>query len=133
MQVQPRRLGEGVNGMGMGNPEGEDNRGAGRQVEVIVETIIDLVEKAGGVEDRLGPGDKFFEFDAVGRGIVFEALGAFEGGLFEFAGALDAGVESADAEIEAFGFGAAEAVVLGEGQLREAGEGLIVGFGNGLS
>ena len=54
-------------------------------------------------------------------------------GFFEaVAGLVDELIEGGGAQVEAFGFGFADAVVFAEGELGEAFEGLIVGVVGGL-
>ena len=119
-EVEARAEVEGPEGVGMRDPDGEDDGGASRGEELEDEALGDFVEQGRSVENRLGPGVEVGQYDGIGLGIVFEA-----------AAAIDFAVEGGEAQAEAIGFGTAGAVVLGEGKLGEAVEGGVFGFGAG--
>jgi len=121
IKTQARAEVEGGEGVGVGGPEAEGIGSAGRQDEVKGITGSDLVQdvRAGlamlavhGFGPRLDGG----QLDGVGLGLEVE-LGAVFG---------DLGVEGFDAELEAFGFGAAGAVVFGRGEAGEEGKGVLI-------
>ncbi len=93
----------------MGGPEAEGIGSARRQEEVKGITGGDLVQDFGAIYG-LGPEFDGGQLDGVGLGLEVK-FGAVFG---------DFGVEGFDAEVEAFGFGASGAVVLGGGELGEA-------------
>jgi len=120
-EVKARGEGKSGEGMSVSGPEGQDHGGAGRQPEVNGVAIVDLVKEGRGVEDRLGPGLELFQTDVVGLGVIFQGTGAVHGII-----------EAGEAEVEAFGFGAADAVVLRERKTGKTLESGGVGFGQAL-
>jgi hypothetical protein len=100
--------------MGVRRPHGEDNRSACRQIEVKQGAFVDLVEEGWRVCDRLGPGFDEGEADFFGFGLVFAEAGDFDGII-----------EGEDAEAEAFGFVAADELVVDFGELGETGDGFL--------
>ena len=98
--------------MGVGGPEGHGIGRAGRQDEVEGVAAGDLVESFGAIH-RFWPRLDGRQLDGVGLRFQIEFSPTFG----------DFGVEGFDAEVEAFGFGAASAVVFGGGEAGEAGEG----------
>jgi len=115
-EVEARGSGKGGDGIGVRDPEGENDGGAGVEVEVKEEAVMDLVKEGGGVGDGFGPGGELGQDDGIGLGVVFEAAGAF-----------DFVIEGGEAEVEAFGFGAADVVVFDGGEAGEAAEVLFKG------
>jgi uncharacterized protein YunC (DUF1805 family) len=101
MEVEARGLVKGVENVGVSIPQSEGRAGAVAEGELQVEAGEDVGEDLGTV-DGLGPGFEVREFDSIGLGIVGE-LGAAASNL---------GIEGANAQSEAFGFGEANAVVL---------------------
>jgi hypothetical protein len=99
----------------MGGEQGEGIGGAGRQDNVEGEAAGDFVEDLGDVGDRVRPGLEGGEVNGVGVGVIKLSAEAF-----------DFCVEGAEAEVETFGFVAADVVVLDE---REPGETEEVGVG----
>jgi hypothetical protein len=118
--MEARRQGKGVDGMGVGGPEGEDNGGAIGQVSVVEVAVVNFVTESRRIENRLGPGNEVGQGDGVGVGVVLEGAGAGDGV-----------VEGGEAEVEALGFGVADEVVFDQGEPGEAEEGLGGGFGFG--
>jgi hypothetical protein len=79
-----------------------------------------VIEKSRSVGDGLVPGLDYGEVDFVGLNVGLDATGGFDGVI-----------EDGKAQAEAFGFGAADVVVLDRGEASEFGEGGGVGFGGG--
>jgi len=99
-------------GVGVGGEEGEDDTAAGGQIAVGGVAAEDLVEEGRGVGDGLGPGFDDVQDEVAGVGVVDEESAFF-----------DVFVEGGDADAEAFGFGAADAVVVQGGECGQAVEG----------
>jgi hypothetical protein len=112
-EVEAGSLGKGADGMGMKGPEGENDGGARREVKVKESPVVDEVEESRSVGDRFRPGNELMKLDGVGLSFVIEGTGA-----------LDGIVEGAEAEVEAFGLGAADEVVVKRREFGEASEGL---------
>jgi len=109
-EIEAWGLGESFNDMGMSGPEGEDNGSARREVKVEEGAVMDLVEESGRVEDGLGPGFDEGEADFFGFGVIIADAGGFDGVI-----------ECAETEAEAFGFVAADELVVDFGELGETG------------
>ncbi|HWI57504.1 MAG TPA: hypothetical protein VNZ22_09770, partial [Bacillota bacterium] len=119
-EVQARAMQKRTRRMGMGAPEGQGIGSAGWQDQVAGETGGDLGEDIG-AGDWFGPGFNVRQGQGAALDFVIE-LGLEAG---------DFAVEGVFADAQAFGFGIAEAVVLGGGEAGEALEGLFVGLDRG--
>ena len=117
-KVQARGDEEGVENMGVSSPKNSGDRRAVGQDDGAGDAFAQAVQEAGGVGDGFGPGFELGEVDGIGEAEVFD-LGADAGDFF---------VEGDGADAEVAGFLGADAVVVGDREEGEAGEGGIIGI-----
>jgi len=104
---------ESANGVSVGDPKGNGIGGSWRKNDIEAETAGHFGENFG-TDDRIGPWFNARKFNTAGLTLNFQICSP----------SRDFGVESLNAQVQSFGFRAADAVVIDTGKGSEAVENL---------